>query len=204
MKKIVIEVLIMKKSFFISFIISFVLFLILSPVFLQLVTFLHPIFIFVVFFCLFILVSFLVLFIRKESIDLPYSKFRFLLLFYSIALLILLFFRPVDPNYQSINLIPFSTISFYFSGKVNGLISFYNLAANISLFIPFGIFLLVKRLSRFKRLYIPILSISIIELLQYLTRRGTFDIDDFLLNVLGFFIGYLLYPLFSKIIKVSA
>lgn len=193
----------MKKAYLISFAVSFVLILILFPVLLQLVTYLHPIVIFVVLFCLFILVFFLVLLIRKESINLPYSTFQFLIIIYSIALLILLFFRPNDSNDQSINLIPFSTISFYFSGNVNGLISSYNLAANISLFIPFGILLRVNRYSRLQRMYIPILGISIIELLQFITRRGTLDIDDLLLNVLGFFFGYLLYPLFSKIIKVS-
>ncbi|WP_176699601.1 hypothetical protein [Neobacillus massiliamazoniensis] len=63
---------------------------------------------------------------------------------YTIAILVLLFFRPNDQSYQSWNLIPFSTISFYFSGKVNWLISFYNLSANIGLFIPYGIFLMIK------------------------------------------------------------
>jgi glycopeptide antibiotics resistance protein len=106
-------------------------------------------------------------------------------------------------SYQSINLVPFSTISFYLSGEANGLVSFFNLAANIALFIPFGIFLKMKERSIFQLVYIPILFISLIELLQYFTLRGSLDIDDFILNVLGFFIGYLVYPLFTKILKVS-
>jgi glycopeptide antibiotics resistance protein len=193
----------MKKSLLISLIISIVLFLILSPFLIQLVVYLHQVVLGVIFFCFVLIVFFVVLFIRKQSFHLPYSKIRILLLLYSIALFILLFLRPSDQIYQSINLVPFSTITFYLYGNVNGLISFYNLAANIGLFIPFGIFLKMKERTIFQLVYIPILFISLIELLQYFTARGSLDIDDLILNVLGFFIGYLLYPFFTKIFKIS-
>jgi glycopeptide antibiotics resistance protein len=193
----------MKKSLLISLIISIVLFLIMSPFLIQLVVYLHQVVLGVIFFCFVLIVFFVVLFIRKQSFHLPYSKIRILLLLYSIALFILLFLRPSDQIYQSINLVPFSTITFYLSGNVNGLISFYNLAANIGLFIPFGIFLKMKERTIFQLVYIPILFISLIELLQYFTARGSLDIDDLILNVLGFFIGYLLYPFFTKIFKFS-
>jgi glycopeptide antibiotics resistance protein len=132
-----------------------------------------------------------------------YPKVRILLLLYSIALFILLFLRSSDQIYQSINLVPFSTIIFYLSGKVDGWISFYNLAANIALFIPFGIFLKLKERKLFQLFFIPILFISLIELLQYVSQRGSLDIDDLILNVLGCFIGYLMSPFFTMIIKVS-
>jgi glycopeptide antibiotics resistance protein len=193
----------MKKSLLISLIVSITLFLILSPVLIQLMDYLHPVVLGVILFCLFLGVFLLVLFIRKQTLHLPYSNVRILLLLYSIALIILLFFRPNDQSYQSINLVPFSTISFYLSGKVNGLISFYNLAANIALFIPFGIFLKMKERSIYQLLYIPFLVISSIELFQFFTARGSLDIDDLILNVLGFFIGYLVYPFFIKVFKVS-
>jgi glycopeptide antibiotics resistance protein len=193
----------MKKSLLISLIISIVLFLLLSPFLIQLVVYLHQVVLGVIFFCFVLIVFFVVLFIRKQSFHLPYSKIRILLLLYSIALFILLFLRPSDQIYQSINLVPFSTITFYLYGNVNGLISFYNLAANIGLFIPFGIFLKMKERTIFQLVYIPILFISLIELLQYFTARGSLDIDDLILNVLGFFIGYLLYPFFTKIFEFS-
>lgn len=202
MKEIVKEFRSMKKSFLLSLIVSITLFLILSPVLFQLMDYLHPVVLGVILFCLVMAVFCLVLFIRKQTLDLPYSKVRILLLLYSLALFILLFFRPSDQIYQAINLVPFSTIIYYLSGKVNGLISFYNLAANVGLFIPFGIFLKIKVRTIFQLVYIPILVISLIELLQYITLRGSLDIDDLILNVLGFFIGYLLYPFFTKIFKV--
>ncbi|MCM3691313.1 VanZ family protein [Neobacillus niacini] len=193
----------MKISFLVSLIVAIALSVILSPFLIQLVVYLHPVVLGVILFCLVLAIFFGILFIRKQTIPLPYSKVRLLLLLYTIALFILLFFRPSDQSYQSINLVPFSTISFYLSGKVTGLISFYNLAANIALFIPFGIFLKMNERTIYQFLYIPILFISLIEFLQYLSARGSLDIDDLLLNVLGFFIGYIVYPIFIKVFKVS-
>lgn len=193
----------MKKSFLLSLLIAILLFAFYYTVLVQLTSYLHPIVLGVVLFCMVIAVFFIVIVIRKEMIQLRYSDFCMLLLLYTIALFILLFFRPGNHAYQSINLVPFSTIAFYLSGKVNGLIAFYNLAANIGLFIPFGLFLKVKKCSTIQLFYIPILFISSIELLQYFTGRGSLDIDDLILNVIGFFIGYLLFPLFNRMIKVT-
>jgi glycopeptide antibiotics resistance protein len=194
----------MNKSFLITLLISIGAFLVLSPVFMQLISYLNPIVLVVVLFCIVIFVFFLVLFIRQESINLPYPLFLGLIVLYTIALLILLFFRPNDQNYNSMNLIPFSTITFYLSGKVNWLISFYNLAANIGLFIPYGIYLRQKNYSLLKLFFIPLVLISLIEILQFSTHRGSLDIDDLILNLLGVFLGYLFYPIFNRIVKVSA
>lgn len=193
----------MKKSLLLSLIISIVLFLLSSPVLLQLVSYLHPVVLAVVLFCIVMAVFFFVFLLRQETIRIAYYKLSLLMLFYSFGLFILLFFRPSDQTYQSLNLIPFSTIGFYLSGEVDGLISFYNLAANIGLFIPFGIFLRVKDRSQLQLFYLPFLLVLLIELLQYYSRRGSMDIDDLILNVLGFFIGYLFHSLFNKVFKVS-
>ncbi len=193
----------MKKLLLFSLISSMILFLIVSPILKDLMAYLHPIVLSVVFFCIAAAVFFLVLLIRKVTMKLSYSYFRFIMVLYSFSLLILLFFRPSDQNYQLINLIPFSTITFYLSGEVNGLISFYNLAANIALFLPFGIFLKLKKLSPIPLFAFPIFIISLIELLQYFTHRGSLDIDDLILNIIGFYIGYLLFPLFNRIIKIT-
>lgn len=193
----------MKKSLFIALLISLGLFLVLSTVLIQLISYLHPIVLAVVFFCLFSLVFFLILLIRKETIRLPYPLFLGLLIMYSICLIILLFIRPTNQSYHSINLFPFSTISFYLSGKVNLLISFYNLAANIGLFVPYGIYFMVKNLSPLKRIFLPLTSIALIEILQFITHRGNLDIDDLILNMVGVFLGYFLFPIFKRIVNLD-
>lgn len=150
---------------------------------------------------------FLVFWIRKDNITAPYPLFISFLILYSISLIVLLFFRPHAQTYNTWNIEPFSTIIYYLSGKVPPLIAFYNLAANIGLFIPYGIFLMIRkkktRLSLFQLLYIPLLSISLIELIQFITHRGSLDIDDVILNMLGIGLGYLLFPLFKRVVRIS-
>jgi glycopeptide antibiotics resistance protein len=149
------------------------------------------------------MVLFGVLLIRKETIDLPYPLFMGILTLYTVGLLILLFFRPNGTNYHSLNLIPFSTVSFYLSGKVNWLISFYNLAANIGLFIPYGIYLSLKSYSLLKVFLVSLLTIACLEILQFLTHRGSLDIDDLMLNMLGVYLGCFLFSFFKHVVNIT-
>lgn len=118
----------MKKTLTLTLMISFGLFMVLSPVFIHLVSYLHAIVWVVILFCIICIVGFWVLLLRKEKIHIPYPIFLSFLTLYTIALVILLFLRPTDQIYKSINLVPFTTLIFYLSGKVNWLIAFYNLA----------------------------------------------------------------------------
>jgi glycopeptide antibiotics resistance protein len=138
---------------------------------------------------------------------LPLKKYLVQLGFalYIASLLVLLFFRPGDNPNANYNLDPFSTIEFYLAGRVDFLVAFYNLAANIILFIPCGLFLilLLKKKSIFTLLVIPVVSISAIEITQFLSRRGSLDIDDFILNLLGIFIGYAFSPLLQRVYVIK-
>lgn len=196
----------MKKSIILSIIFSQGIFLILFPLFPNLIFYLHPIVLGVVWTCLTTLVVFLVFWIRKEIISIPYYLLLGLLILYTISLLVLLFFRPNDQSYSDWNLEPFSTILYYLSGEVRPLIAFYNLVANIGLFIPYGIFLMIRsehdHLTGLQLLYVPLLFISIIEFMQFITHRGSLDIDDLILNMLGICLGYLLFPLFKRVVQI--
>jgi len=119
--------------------------------------------------------------------------------------LILLFVRPKNQNYDTINLVPFNTILFYLSDNVDFLIAFYNLAANICLFVPYGLYYgYWKQTPTIKQvILISTYAITTIELMQFITKRGSLDIDDLLLNVLGVWIGYLILPPFRKILVIQ-
>ncbi|MEH7072708.1 VanZ family protein [Neobacillus drentensis] len=192
----------MKKTLFIASSISIGIFIVLSPVFIRLVTYLHPIVLIVVLLGIMWMVSFLVLLFRKETISIPYSLMLSLIILYTLALVILLFFRPNEQNYNTMNLVPFSTVAFYLSGKVNWLIAFYNLAANIGLFIPYGIFLRFRRFTQWKAVTIAGLLISFIEVLQLLTHRGSLDIDDLILNVFGVYLGLIFFPFVRQVVYI--
>jgi glycopeptide antibiotics resistance protein len=194
----------LKKSFFISLIITAAVFLSCSSFLLDLTSYLHPLVIPVVICCLFFFFYSFFLFLRKENLEISYGLFTGIIAVYTISLLVLLFFRPNTQNNYAYNFIPFSTISFYLSGKVNMLIAVYNLAANIGLFVPFGIFLMIcSRKSFLIHVFLPLISIILIEIAQLLTHRGSLDIDDLILNFLGIIIGYIFYPIFNQIFTIK-
>ena len=72
-----------------------------------------------------------------------------------------------------------------------------NLLGNIGVFVPFGILLpLLVRRRIFRTFFIFICGLFLLELIQLVTRRGSFDIDDFILNSIGFALGYGLFKVF--------
>lgn len=98
---------------------------------------------------------------------------------------------------QSSNLVPFKTINGYIlaisNGSMNLIIPIKNLAGNVAAFLPMGIFLpyFIKRLNRLKSFTITMtVMILSVEIIQLVTRRGSLDIDDFILNMIGALIGF--------------
>ena len=97
----------------------------------------------------------------------------------------------------SVNLIPFKTVAEYVTrmreGTINPSIAITNLLGNLVLFLPAGFLLpcLWKRLRRFGGTFLTVLCIILAtECLQLLLRIGSFDIDDFILNLAGAAVGY--------------
>jgi glycopeptide antibiotics resistance protein len=195
----------MNKNIKLSFLYSQIVFVILLPVWIKLIKYLHPIVVGVIWLAISFLVIFGVCWVKKETIKLSKQNLYYLTFIYSIGLIILLFFRPNGQSYGTINLIPFDTIYYYLSGNVDFLIALYNLGANIGLFIPFGLYYRFANKTPVMKqlLLITICSISIIEGLQFITKRGSLDVDDLLLNVLGVCVGYSVYPFFQKVLVIK-
>ena len=153
---------------------------------------------------------------RKEG---RHSFLRFGFFLYVAVMLWLLFgqrFGDIDPSgYQqqlqsNINLQPLATIRLYFklmSGDYSGALvrhAFINLAGNVLLFVPFGIFLpgIWRKMRKFFACFLTVtVSIIAVEVLQLLTLLGSCDIDDLLLNLTGAIFGYGIWKLFSRIMK---
>ena len=73
-----------------------------------------------------------------------------------------------------------------------------NVCGNIAVFVPVGIFLpmLVKRCKNVFFTMLISLELSLFaEITQLVTRVGSFDVDDLLLNTLGGLCGYIIYIL---------
>lgn len=97
---------------------------------------------------------------------------------------------------STINLIPFKTIRMYIEG-FNSLYStkqiLLNLFGNVIALMPMAFFLpfLFKKQNKFRNFIFTIFAIVFfIEFMQFVTSSGNFDIDDFILNILGASIMY--------------
>ena len=94
------------------------------------------------------------------------------------------------------NLVPFKTIFNYIndliSHNINVGIVLQNLLGNLILFMPMALFvilLLPKGISKLKKYVGFILLIVAVELIQGITKTGFCDIDDLILNTVGFIVA---------------
>ena len=120
---------------------------------------------------------------------------------YLLALLMLLFCRE-KRGAPAFNLVPLHTIRGYcrilftpgWSGELRRY-AWVNFLGNLLLFVPLGLFTprLFPPLRRFALFAAAVCAfLIIIEGLQLLTARGSMDIDDLLLNLLGACAGFAL------------
>lgn len=121
-------------------------------------------------------------FIRKTSI--LFIAYYSLILLYSFFLVReITFIRP------EFNISPFAMIEFTFTrGYIDYELIFLFLG-NIAIFLPLGIFISALTKNKFIIILLPIAVSSGIEISQYFLGNGHPDIDDFILNVLGFYVG---------------
>ncbi len=102
------------------------------------------------------------------------------------------------------NLEPFKEIRRFY-GNIEQLgfrAVFVNLAGNILAFIPFAFFLPVvseKAGGFFQTVFLTFILSLCIECTQLVTKVGSFDVDDLILNTAGGLIGYLLHWIGQRI-----
>lgn len=101
-------------------------------------------------------------------------------------------------HFNSINIIPFHTIIEYIKGlitdNINIGIVIINLGINLVLFAPMGVFVTIlfkDKIKNIKQFIVAmIIVLLLVEILQFITLRGTMDIDDIILNIVGAILGY--------------
>ena len=83
-----------------------------------------------------------------------------------------------------------------------GAAAFFNLGGNVLIFVPFGFLLplMSRKLKGFFNVLLFSLELSlIVETVQLLTKVGSFDVDDLLLNTIGGMLGYGIYAVLQYI-----
>ncbi len=130
---------------------------------------------------------------------------RILFIAYGLFLIYFLFFaeimgRTTVTNEYRYNLHPFEEIKRFIEwAKVSekGYESMLlNVVGNIVAFVPFGLFLPLITKAKYNVITVTamgFLTSTLIELIQFFTRVGSFDIDDIILNTTGAFLGYISY-----------
>ncbi len=141
--------------------------------------------------------------------------------FFGIYLILLLYFLLLKGNLSifpenytefhqgafqkpgNFNLVPLKTIRIFWNSfrLHRDIFSVANLLGNLIAFIPFGIFF--PLLSKSKKTFLLTMLagsclILTIEFIQLITLWGILDIDDFIMNFIGLFLGWMIHLLWNK------
>ena len=126
---------------------------------------------------------------RIFQIKVLYINVNFSFICYIGLIFLSLFYRKTNNTEQSTNPSYMKEwINIIFTNKV----VFLNIIGNIFLFLPLGTFIYNLRLNTVLKVIIIIVVIILLEVLQYITKKGIFDYIDILLNLIGAVIGYCL------------
>ena len=127
---------------------------------------------------------------------------------YMILLIYFLFFseeygRTVHYTEYQYNLKLFHEISRYIKYReVVGMEYFLiNIVGNVVVFMPFGFFLplVSEHKIKFFKVFITAFSLSLsIELIQLISKVGSCDVDDLILNTLGGLLGYWCFCIYKN------
>lgn len=99
------------------------------------------------------------------------------------------------------NFVPFRSIGNQVAHIFQGW-ALLNLLGNIVPFIPFGFLLPIsyRKINTFYKVFaVGFLAIVFIELFQFVTKLGSFDVDDIILNTVGVSLGYFMIWLLNRI-----
>lgn len=96
------------------------------------------------------------------------------------------------------NLKPFTEIKRYinYSREIGSFNVILNLIGNVVCFMPFGFVMPIlsdKQRNIFKVTFLSFLCSVIIELIQLVSKLGSCDVDDVILNTMGGFLGYVMF-----------
>ncbi len=104
----------------------------------------------------------------------------------------------------SYNLVPFLEIKRFWQNRklIGHFAVFINLAGNVLAFVPFGFFLpmLGSHARGLFRMGLFSFEFSLlVETIQLVSKVGSFDVDDLMLNTLGGILGYVIFSLCNYI-----
>jgi len=134
---------------------------------------------------------------NSKSDRLTYSLFfiYLVILFWIIVLKLSVRFTYMGQQ-RSMNLIPYNQPL-----MLNGKADLGEIILNALVFVPMGVYvaILFKRWSAIKSILFFALSSFVLEIIQYITALGAFDITDIINNTLGGTFGLFLFKILEKL-----
>lgn len=140
----------------------------------------------------------------------------FILIAYSAALIKVIVFKDVPlirigslminfggSHEGPANLVPFKTILLYLLLEKRLMIAGVNLVGNVVLLMPIGFLIpfACRNMTWKKSFALAVAAGFAIEGMQAVLRVGIFDIDDVILNGLGFILGYWAFTILAKMVR---
>lgn len=132
-----------------------------------------------------------------------------LFILYLFLLTYFLFFsegfgRAYTEREYAYNLEPFKEIRRFWTYReeLGPLAVFINLAGNVLCFVPFGAILPVLNHKARNFFVITFLSFEfslIVECVQLISKVGSFDVDDLMLNTIGGVLGFLVFTVCNRV-----
>ena len=121
-------------------------------------------------------------------------NYTVIIFIYTMFLLYMMFFglgrEASDFRFLQVN--PFQTIRYFCGSNIKEHDFIINIIGNIFVFCPYGCLgISLKKLNKIAPLtFVFVTFICLVEFAQYFTGRGTADVDDVLLNILGMLLGF--------------
>ncbi|WP_338627180.1 VanZ family protein [Clostridium baratii] len=131
--------------------------------------------------------------IDKEKI----SKYTDGFIIVYILFLIAITFFKAKLHYHSYTINPIDSFMEIKRDRLGGII---NIFGNLLMYVPIGIYI-KEKLNQRNNIAILcfIIYITFVEVIQMLTKTGTFDTNDIIMNTLGFIIGFSIYNKYKNI-----
>lgn len=147
---------------------------------------------------------------NKNNIDYinSYKKYikytiRCLLVYYATILFYCFYLvRSITFERSEPNLIPFEVISFSLSRIDYELL--FLLLGNIAIFFPLGVIISSVSSGKSLNILLPIILSVSIEISQYYLGNGHPDIDDVILNVIGYYLGILTRIILDRLVYIAS
>ena len=139
----------------------------------------------------------------REDYSVFFRKASNTFLVFYICVLVYCFILQRKPGGEpGFNLIPFSMIASYISSFSYAYESIFYMVGNTLCFFPFGFYyrLYSKDTALYKLILAPVVLSLLIEISQLIFGMGDFDVDDILMNSVGFYLGCLI-PYLLQLIR---